>query len=179
MSEQNGNSNGKMIAPGRAPLTEVELRFHAGRMYMEEQRGVSEIAAELGLSRMRVYNLLNALSLSPKLMLDLQLNDVLENSVNTLAALSERMRDDASVRSGPDPIEATLRQKERETDAKVYATLFDRTMPLMDSFMKHRPAFLKATPPQTLELGTSNNAHTQESPASDLPHTPGPTEEGG
>jgi hypothetical protein len=119
-----------------ANLPEVELRLHAGRLYVDEKRGVAEIATLLGLSRMRVYNLLNALSLTPRLMLDLQLNDVLENSVNTLAALSERMRDDATTRGGD--------VKERETDAKVYATLFDRTMPLMDAYMKHRPAFLKA-----------------------------------
>jgi len=137
MSLNNGNHKIEVeLQP--ASLPEVELRLHAGRLYVDEKRGVAEIATLLGLSRMRVYNLLNALSLTPRLMLDLQLNDVLENSVNTLAALSERMREDATTRGGD--------TKERETDAKVYATLFDRTMPLMDSYMKHRPSFLKAGP---------------------------------
>lgn len=143
MSLNNGNHKIEAeLQP--ATLPEVELRLHAARLYVDEKRGVAEIATLLGLSRMRVYNLLNALSLTPRLMLDLQLNDVLENSVNTLAALSERMKEDATTRGGD--------VKERETDAKVYATLFDRTMPLMDSYMKHRPSFLKTGPQQLLDL---------------------------
>lgn len=135
-SSRRPHSNGKKVqtvAP--TSLSELALRVQICAMRVDEKLSVPFIADQMGMTHEQVYSILNSRSKVRQLAIEHQLNDILTNSVNLLAALTNRMLRAATG-------ELDLTPSEREVDSLVYRSAFDRTMPLLDVYFKQRPAQL-------------------------------------
>jgi len=133
--------------PGSVVQFEFERRQkEILRLYLDERLPVSEIARLVGISRSRVYAYLERINASRPITVDVYLAEIIHNSLQILANLSEQFLRDTELPDGKRP---TLSQ--RRGEVMLFGLLFDRVTRFLADYYRNSPPALSPSVLPSLE----------------------------
>jgi transposase-like protein len=142
----------------------MEQRIRILKMYFEEQKPVPQIAKELGLSRTKVFAEINTAGKSMQVQLDAQIANIVRDSVSALAAMADEIKVDAEQAS--ESVDVSVLRK-RQATVSMYATMYDRVLPLVTEYWKRNLPALPVLPPPPEDLKLTGNVKFLQSENSD------------